>query len=122
MKQRPVLWFRRLSLVLAILGIVGGIWMIASGLFLQRVCPDPYVALDFTGTGGRLWICLEVTPAPLAWDPPAYPKPLPDFATVGLGIASILFFLWAYSLCLAVASRLEAHSPSRDASEPGTPS
>lgn len=120
MKQRPVTWFRRLSLVLAILGIIGGVWLIVFGLFLERRCPEPYVALNFTGTNGGGWICLDVARAGIGWDPGAYPQPAPDMATAGFGVAVILFFLWAYSLCLAVARKLEDHPTAQDSS-PGQP-
>ena len=116
MKSNPVLWFRRFSLTLAILGVIGGVWMVFSGLVLNRVCREPFTAYPLTDpeTGSGYWVCWGdqgITGA-VKWQifQDDYARPMPDIGQAGAGVAAVLFFLWAYALCLAVARKLEQKS------------
>ena len=114
MKSNPVLWFRRLSLVLAVLGVIGGAWMIISGLFLSPTCTEPFFA--FYAADQSRYVCAATNET---WSMQDKPRPQANFGLAGAGVAAILFFLWAYALCLAVARKLEQKSAPEAAPQGG---
>jgi hypothetical protein len=120
MKKNPVLWFRRMSLVLLVLGLVGGALMVIQGLFLIRSCPPGFYPFYYTGNAelGPMHLCVSDKES-FEYDSGTYPQPTVDTGRVGAGVAAILFFLWAYPLSVAVANRLE--SPHAEGGAPANP-
>ena len=115
MKSNPVLWFRRFSLTLAILGVIGGSWMIISALFISPTCTEPFFAYSDPYQGGQV-VCAAPNEM---WSLSKKPRPQANFGLAGAGVAAILFFLWAYALCLAVARKLEQKSAPEAAPQGG---
>jgi len=83
--------------------------MLVQGLVLARKCPPNLFPVEGTN---------------MCWPKPGDSTPdgdafwVLDAPLAGAGVAAILFFLWGYALCLAVATKLEQRPQQGDAPSP----